>query len=152
MTGGEGMQIEVSIDQSCKEPKIIILTDKISDEINEIIKRLSEINPDSMTALSEKGVEILEYKDVIRFYSENKKVFVETLKGKYIVRSRLYELEEKLDNKRFVRISNSEIVNIKKIRSMDTSITGTICVVLQGDIKTYSSRRYVGKIKQLFGI
>ncbi|MBU5593341.1 LytTR family transcriptional regulator [Clostridium sp. MSJ-4] len=146
------MQIEVSIDQSCKEPKIIILTDKITDEINEIIKRLSEINPDSMTALSEKGVEILEYKDVIRFYSENKKVFVETLKGKYIVRSRLYELEEKLDNKRFVRISNSEIVNIKKIRSMDTSITGTICVVLQGDIKTYSSRRYVRKIKQLFGI
>lgn len=146
------MKIEVLIDQNCQEPKIIILTDKRTDEINEIIKRFSEMNSDSMTAFSERGVEIIEYKDVIRFYSENKKVFVQTLKGKYTVRTRLYELEEKLDSKRFVRISNSEIVNIKKIQNMDTSLTGTICMHLHGDIKTYVSRRNVRKIKQKFGI
>lgn len=146
------MKIEVLIDQDCKEPKIIILTDKRTDGINAIIKRLSETYSDSMTAFSERGVEIIDYKDVIRFYSENKKVFVQTSKGKYTVRLRLYELEDKLDSKIFVRISNSEIVNIRKIRNMDTSLTGTICVFLQGDIKTYASRRYVSKIKKKFGI
>ncbi|MCG8638357.1 MAG: LytTR family transcriptional regulator, partial [Desulfobacterales bacterium] len=134
------------------EPKIIILTDKRTDKINGIVKRLAEANSDSLTVFSDRGVEIIECKDVIRFYSENKKVFVQTPKGKYTVRARLYELEEKLDSKRFVRISNSEIVNIKKIRNMDTSLTGTICMFLQGDIKTYVSRRNVRKIKQKFGI
>lgn len=146
------MKIEVLIDQDCKEPKIIILTDKRTDDINAIIKRLSETYSDTMTAFSERGVEIIDNKDVIRFYSENKKVFVQTSKGKYTVRARLYELEEKLDSKIFVRISNSEIVNIRKIRNLDTSLTGTICVFLQDDIKTFASRRYVSKIKKKFGI
>lgn len=52
------MKIEISIDESCKEPKIIILTDKITDEINEIVNKISENSLDSMTAFSEKGVEI----------------------------------------------------------------------------------------------
>ncbi|SCB66707.1 Protein of unknown function [Bacillus mycoides] len=37
------MKFEVSIDPSYKEPKIIILTDKMTDEISDIMKRLSEV-------------------------------------------------------------------------------------------------------------
>lgn len=69
-----------------------------------------------------------------------------------MLRSRLYELESQLDPKMFVRISNSEIVNAKKILRLDASITGTIGVYLEGNIKTFSSRRYVKKIKEIFGI
>lgn len=36
------MQIEIKIDENCKEPKIIVLADKITEEISEIIKKLSE--------------------------------------------------------------------------------------------------------------
>lgn len=146
------MKIEVSIDQTCKEPKIVIFTDEVTDEVTGIIRRLSETYSDSLTAFSEKGVELIEYTDVIRFYSESQKVFLQTPQNTYTVRARLYELEEKLDSKIFLRISNSEIVNTKKIRKMDTNLTGTICVHLQGGIETYVSRRYVSKIKQFFGI
>ena len=59
-------------------------------------------------------------------------------------------MEEKLDKTRFVRISNSEIVNLRKIKRMDTSITGTIKMYLEGEIETYVSRRYVSKIKTAF--
>lgn len=51
-----------------------------------------------------------------------------TLQGEYAIRYRLYELEEVLDKKQFLRISNSEIVNVKKIRDIDLSITGRICM------------------------
>ena len=36
------MQIEIKIDENCKEPKIIVVADKITKEISEIIKKLSE--------------------------------------------------------------------------------------------------------------
>ncbi|PFF27567.1 LytTR family transcriptional regulator [Bacillus cereus] len=146
------MKFEVSIDPSYKEPKIIILTDKMTDEISDIMKRLSEARMDSLAVFSERGVEIVECKDIVRIYAEKQKVFLQTVAGIYTVRSRLYELEAKLNSQFFVRISNSEIVNIKMITNMDISMTGTIGVLLAGNIKTYASRRYVSKIKKLFGI
>ena len=146
------MKFEVSIDPSYKEPKVIILTDKMTDEISNIMKRLSETQMDSLAVFSERGVEIVECKDIVRIYTEKQKVFLQTVAGIYTVRSRLYELEEKLNSQFFVRISNSEIVNIKMITNMDISMTGTIGVSLTGNIKTYASRRYVSKIKKLFGI
>ena len=36
------MQIEIKIDENCKEPKIIVVADKITEEISEMIKKLSE--------------------------------------------------------------------------------------------------------------
>lgn len=40
---GEKIQIEIKIDSSCKETKIIVLTDKITDEINTFAKNLPRI-------------------------------------------------------------------------------------------------------------
>ena len=39
------MQIEIKIDEKCKEPKIIVMTDKMTDEVNAIRKRLSDEQP-----------------------------------------------------------------------------------------------------------
>ncbi|WP_343310530.1 LytTR family DNA-binding domain-containing protein [Bacillus atrophaeus] len=146
------MKVEVSIDPSYKEPKIIIQTDRMTDEISDILKRLSETYMDSLAVFSDRGVEIVDCKDIVRIYAAKQKVFVQTGADIYTVRSRLYELEEKLDRQFFVRISNSEIVNMKMIKNMDISMTGTIGVLLKGDIKTYASRRYVSKIKKQLGI
>nr|WP_272595724.1 LytTR family DNA-binding domain-containing protein [Paenibacillus apiarius] len=121
----------------------------MTDEITDIVKLLSESSTDSLAVFSERGVIILECRKIVRIYTERKKVFVQTADGTYTVRSRLYELEEKLNSQLFVRISNSEIINIKMIINMDISITGTIGILLRGDIKTYASRRYVSKIKKL---
>lgn len=74
------------------------------------------------------------------------------MRGEYVLRSRLYELEERLSKELFVRISNSEIVNLKKVEKFDLSLSGTICVVLQDRTVCYVSRRYVAKIKQALGI
>ena len=36
------MQVEIKIDNSCKETKVIVVTDKITDEINTLVKKLAE--------------------------------------------------------------------------------------------------------------
>ena len=45
-----------------------------------------------------------------------------------------------------------EIINLKKVRGFDLSLTGTILVTLTNGTVTYVSRRYVTKMKQVLGI
>ena len=52
----------------------------------------------------------------------------------------------------FVRISHSEIVNLRKITALDLSLTGTIRITLAGGTVCYASRRYVKKIKEALGL
>lgn len=146
------MQIEIKIDNSCKETKIVVVTDKITDEINALVKKLAKDTPQLIAGIQRDILKILDQHDIFRIYAANGKVCAETEDGEYLLRLRLYELEERLDKNDFVRISNSEIINLKKVKGFDLSYTGTICVSFLNDTVTYVSRRYVKKIKQVLGI
>ncbi len=89
---------------------------------------------------------------MIRIYLNSGKVVAVTDKGEYILRLRLYEIEKLLLTDQFIRISNSEIINLKKVNNFDLSFTGTICVKLSNGVTTYVSRRYVPKLKKILGI
>lgn len=87
-----------------------------------------------------------------RVFSLNQKVYIQTANGEFLIKNRLYEIEDVLRKQKFLRISNSEIVNIKKITDIDLSIIGRVCIRLSGDICVYVSRRYIPKIKKSLGI
>ncbi|MEE3333398.1 MAG: LytTR family DNA-binding domain-containing protein [Ruminococcus sp.] len=146
------MQVEIKIDDSYIEPKVIIITDKVTDEINDILNTISSKSPEVIMGFYNKLAEILSPEDIIRIYAENGKTFASVNRKEYILRQRLYELEEQLSKHSFVRISNSEIINLKKARNFDLSLSGTICVTLSDGTSTYVSRRYVSKIKQVLGL
>lgn len=146
------MQIEVKIDSEAAEPKIVIFTDKMTDEISELIKILSAETPQIIAGFRNSEVVLLEQPQLIRIYAAGGKIYAVTEDGEFQLRLRLYELEARLDKKIFVRISNSEIINLKKVKGFDLSFTGTICVSLSNGMTTYVSRRYVPKIKQVLGI
>lgn len=146
------MQIEIKMDESCSELKVIILTNEMTEEVTAVIKKLSGEVPQVIAGFRDKNVELLEQDDIIRIYASNGKVFATTSRGEYQIRLRLYELETRLNKKIFVRISNSEIINLKKVKGFDLSFSGTICVSLSNGTVAYVSRRYVTKIKQTLGI
>lgn len=132
------MQVEIKIDPSYTEPKIIVLTSSMTEDVSNLVKKLSENVPDFISGSRNEKMEVLEQADLIRVYANAGKVFAVTPKGEYLLRLRLYELEERLNPDRFVRISNSEIINLKKVKSFDLSITGTICVQLTNGTVTLS--------------
>ena len=146
------MQVEIQIDNSYAEPKIIIMTASMTDDVNNSVKKLSESVPQIISGSKDEKIEVLEQTDLIRIYTNGGKAFAVTDKGEYILRLRLYELEERLNPHQFIRISNSEIINLKKVSNFDLSFTGTICVKLSNGTVTYVSRRYVSKIKKMLGI
>ena len=146
------MQTEIKIDEDQKEPKVIIITNKITEEINLLVQKISAHKTSVISGLRNDSWEILEPSDIVRIFSGNQKVFVVTKNGEYTTKIRLYEFEDILDNRRFIRISNTEILNLKMVKNFDLSFSGTICVTLLDGTSSYVSRRYVSKIKQSLGI
>lgn len=146
------MQIEIRIDSSLTEPKVIILTDRMTDEVSSIVKKISGETLQMLSGFRGDSLEILEPSDIVRIYAATGKVFAVTASDEYLLRLRLYELEDRLDKNTFVRISNSEIINLKKVKGFDLSFSGTICVMFLSGTAAYVSRRYVAKIKQILGI
>ena len=102
----------------------------MTDEINDIMKKLAGDQTQMIAGFQDDQVTILEPNQIYRFFASNGKVYAETELRKYVIRLRLYEVEQRLAGNSFVRISNSEIINLKKVRGFDLSFTGTICVSL----------------------
>ncbi len=146
------MQLEVKIDSGYPEPKVIVLTASMTDEVTALLRRLSEHTPQVISGSKDGRIEVIDPAELIRVYASAGKVYAVTEKGKYVLRLRLYEAEQRLPPHRFVRISNSEIINLKKVENFDLSFTGTICVKLCNGAVTYVSRRYVSKIKEILGV
>lgn len=146
------MKVDIKINADYQEPLAVIHTAEITDEVSAAVKKLSDTSTDIITGFSEDNAEILEPNDIYRIYAENQKVLAVTDKGVFQIRMRLYQLEEKLAGMKFARISNSEIINLKKTEKFDLSMAGTIHVKLKNGQSTYVSRRYVAKIKEILGI
>lgn len=146
------MKIEVRLDANAEERKVIIVTDTVDEEIQELMKRIGIERPQVLAGFKGDSLTLLEQEEIIRVYTSGGKVYAVTHGGEYALRLRLYELEERLDKGRFVRISNSEIVNLRRTKGFDLSYTGTIRVTLSNGDTAFVSRRYISKIKSVLGL
>lgn len=146
------MKYEIQIDDTYAEPKVVIFTASITEDVNEVVKKLSDATQTVISGFKDEKVEILEPSDLIRIYANAGKVIAVTSRGEYILKLRLYEMENLLNRNDFVRISNSEIVNLKKVKNFDLSLTGTILIKLSDGTTSYVSRRYVAAIKKILGV
>jgi len=144
--------VEVSIDPGCAERRIVIYTDRMTPEIEALLRTLSAPEAEVIPAQTERGVELLRPAEILRAYTEKSRVMVQTAGGTFAVKQRLYELEQRLSGHGFVRISSSELVNSRMITGMDFSLAGTIRLLLRGGIVTYVSRRHVAQVKKLFDV
>ena len=146
------MQIEIILDESCREPKLVLYASRMTGELTELINRLSEDGARQIAAWNEDRVELLPPEDVVRLYAERQKVYLETDRARYTLRARLYEAEARLDKRMFARISVGEIVNLRKVKSLDLSAAGTIQIRLSNGVTTWVSRRHMADLKKTLGI
>ena len=147
------MKVELRIDPSLRRTQVVVCAPANTPEVQALVQRLSTEGAASTFTAFREGQALLRPRgDIVRFFADGKGVSCQTAGGVYAVRQRLYELEEELEDARFVRVSNSEIVNLNKVSALDLSLTGTIKLTLEGAAAVYVSRRYVRKIKQVLGL
>lgn len=68
---GDLMQVEVKIDGSCEEPKIVIFTASITEEVNQLVKHLTEEDSSIILGYIDGKAEILEPDDIIRIQAQS---------------------------------------------------------------------------------
>ena len=142
------MEVEIRTEPGRQEPKIVILAGEESEELRRLADSLSRLALGPIPVGRGEEKLLLPQGDFLRFYADGKGVSAQTESETFTVRLRLYELEARLDPARFVRISNSEIINLDRVTAVDLSLSGTICMTLDGTVKAYVSRRYMKKIKE----
>ncbi|GHT85653.1 transcriptional regulator [Bacteroidia bacterium] len=146
------MKVEIKIDGQCEETTVIVIARELSDEVNELAQMLSNSRLQLIVGFKDNNAVVVETRKIVRIYTANQKVYIVADDGEYVSRLRLYEFEERLPNNTFVRVSNSEIINLQKVKDFDLSFSGSICVRFINGKTTYVSRRYVAKIKTMLGM
>ena len=144
------VRIDIQIDAACTEPRIVIHTDRMTEEISAVLERLEA--PRILMGFRDGQATVIDPARILRAYADGGKVYVSTAEGEYQVRLRLYELENRLDRLRFVRISHSEIIHLHRVKGFDLSLAGTIRVTLEDGTTAWVSRRYAGRIRQVLGV
>ena len=145
------MKIEIIQNESISETEVTIKAKCLNEELSEIISCLSLIG--NTVAGSKDGVvSFILLRDIYYFESVDNKTFFYTKDDVYEIKSRLYELEEKLSNTSFVRISKSTIANLKKLRSIKRARGSRLEADLVNGEKLIVSRQYVNDIKNKLGV
>lgn len=143
------MKIIYDIQEKYEEIEIHLCNRERSAELFEIRSLLENILGTKIKVHKNQEYKTVLPAEIVRIYSQNKRVYVRTQNECYEVNDRIYVLEELLQDRGFVRISNSELVNVRQIEKMDMSYAGTIKMLLKNGDETYVSRRYMKKIKDV---
>ena len=144
------IDIEVVLDEQYSEPKVTIHTYTKSEEVENIINAIENaFNESYVSAYIDSSMELVNPKDIFRFRTEGRNVLLDTEEESYVVKKSLSKIEKEMDSKSFVRISQSEIINIYKVKKFDISISGTIGVEFIDGRKSWVSRRFVKQIKNI---
>lgn len=146
------MKVKIVIDDKMDENLIKIYTKTYNKDIENLQNFLENSNKNIIVGFQNEQVYILNYNDIIRFYTEDKKIYIETKTDTFISRLRLYEIEERVYDKNFIKISRYEIININYVKKLDLSFKGTIAVKMDNNKVSYVSRRSLKDFKNILGL
>jgi len=139
------MKIKVQIDSVFQEEMLQIQAPSRTPKIQQVVEFVESLD-DNQRLKGKKDGEtyFIESNAISR---ENRQVLAETIQGEYHLGLRLYQVLEKLPSY-FIKISQSEIVNLKEIERFNITPNGLVEIHLKNKETTYSSRRYLKAIKE----
>lgn len=147
------MEVHIRVVPDREFPGLILEVPALTPQAERLAQRLAGLDDGTLPGFQGDRAFLLETAQLTCLYAQDKGVFARREDGEvFSLKFRLYELEERLDKHTFVRISHSEIVNLKKVTALDLKLSGTIKMSLSDGTECYVSRRYVKKIKEALGL
>lgn len=133
--------------ENSKPELVEIHCHSVSDEVNEIIAFVKSRQGQLSGSIGDRQYEI-PVTDIFYIESVDNRSFIYT-KGKiYETKQKLYELEDALRDKRFLRISKSMLLNLMKVSSIKPGLNGRFIAVLSSGEQAVISRKYVPAFKK----
>lgn len=143
------MKFSLHIDED-REEEVIIFAHENRAVFAEIQRLLAGMESNLMGYEGD-SIVVLQPKEVSCFVTGDDKVFAIMGKHRYIVKKRLYQLEEQLGGD-YLKINQSCLANIRQISRFSASIGGSLEVVFRDGNRDYVSRRELKRVKERMGI
>lgn len=140
------MKVEVRLVGADEEETLLIRCHAITDEIREIADFARSRQGKLSGSIEEERFEV-PYYEIHYIESVDGRTFLYTADNVYESTYRLYELDEKLRDKWFLRISKGMLVNLMKIRSIRPALNGRFSIILKSGEEVIVSRSYVKDLK-----
>ena len=136
--------MDVEIEQVGRERKeqVLIRCHAVTEEVREIAAFVKS-RQGSLTGVKDSRQYEIAVSDIYYFESVDGKTFLYTKDQVYETSYRIYELESMLRPKNFLRVSTSMLLNLMKIRSIQSALNGRFAAVLLSGEEVIISRNYV---------
>ncbi|MCR5417655.1 MAG: LytTR family transcriptional regulator DNA-binding domain-containing protein [Lachnospiraceae bacterium] len=146
----EMVDIEVILDDHYLDPKISIYTKSETKQVENIIYAIENTSYHQYPPLPvhrDKSYKVISQRDIYRIRTQGRDVMVDTRDESYLLKGSMSAAEEILDEERFFRISQSEIINLYKVDTFSFDQTGTVGVVFDNAVTSWASRRCVKPLR-----
>ena len=143
------MKLQIVVDKTKEESVLIVCHDK-NELVCKIEKLITSTN-ENLSCYKDDEIRVLNLEEVACFITDDNKVYAYINKDKYLVKKRIYELEELLDNS-FLKINQGCLANIKQIEKFVATIQGSLDVIFKNGYREYVSRRQLHIVKERLGI
>lgn len=128
--------------------QIEIRCHEITDRVREIVTFI-KTRQGQLTGIQDGNQYEIPVTDICYVEAVDNRVFLYTNQQVYETRQKLYELEEVLREKYFLRISKSMLLNLMKIKSIKPALNGRFMAILQSGEEIIISRKYVPALKEM---
>ena len=145
------MKITINIDDNLNETEIAVSCKELTTEIEKIIATLRMINQQMLVEKDDENV-LLDVAKIAYIEAVERKTFVYTEKSVYESKLKLYEMEERLCQSGFLRVSKSCLVHLKFIRSIKNDVERKLRLTLKNGEQIIVSRQYADEIKKRLGV
>lgn len=141
------MRIKV-VKITSKEPEELeIRCHEVTEQVREIITFVKS-RQGQLTGIMEGKQYELPVTDIEYVEAVDNLVFIYGLTKVYETRQKLYELENVLKEKYFLRVSKSLLLNLMKIKAIKPALNGRYSAILQSGEEVIISRKYVPDLKR----
>ena len=120
---------------------------KISDEVREIVAFVKS-RQGQLTGIADERQYEISISDIFYIESVDNKAFIYTKSKVYETRQKLYELEEILKEKRFLRVSKSTLLNLMKVSAIKPALNSRFTAELFSGEQVVITRKYVPELKK----
>lgn len=149
--GDKPVKITIVDKLPSEEEEIIIKCDYVDENMCKLLNRFKQ-GQNKLNLYQNGSIMLMEPKDIYYFESVDQRVYAYGQSEVYETKSKLYELEEELPVRDFLRISKSTIINLNKIKSLSPALGGRFEALLKNGEKLIISRQYVSDLKEVLGL
>ena len=145
------MKINIDVDQKYTDVGVTVTAPELTPEIEKIVSLMRMMD---MQIAVKRGNEtiLLDAANILYIEAVERNTFVYTQDETYESDLKLYEFEQQLPEKDFIRVSKQSILNLRKVKSLKTDINRKIRVTLLNGEQIVVSRMYAENLRKRLGI